>query len=64
MLALYTKNPVTVHLCVKKEDGVDLWVTNTNMLLNAQSFVERITRERDKIEIYRKNEKCSEDPIW
>ena len=48
---------VTVHLCVKKEVGVYLWVTNTNMLLDAKSFVERITRERDKIEIYCKNEK-------
>ena len=55
---------VTVHLCVKKEDGVDLWVTNTNMLLNAQSFVERITREPYEIKIYRKNKKCSEYPTW
>ena len=54
---------VTVHLCVKKEVGVDLWVTNTNMLLDAKSFVERITRERDKIEINRKNSKCSEDLV-
>ena len=48
----------------KKEDGVDLWVINTNMLLNAQSFLERITREPNEIEMYRKNEKYSEDPIW
>ena len=48
---------VTVHLYVKKKVGVDLCVTNTNMLLDAKSFVESITRERDKIEIYCKNEK-------
>ena len=54
---------VTVHLCVKKEVAVDLWVTNINMLLDAKSFVQRITRERNQIEINRKNEKCSEDLV-
>ena len=41
----------------KKEVAVDLWVTNINMLLDAKSFVQRITREQNQIEINRKNEK-------
>ena len=46
---------------VRNKDGVDLWVTNTNTLLNAQSLVTEIAKEQEKIEIYRKNEKWSED---
>ena len=55
---------VTVHLEGENEESVDLWVINTNMLLNALSLVFGITRERKEIEIYRKNEKCSEDLVW